>query len=274
MMDESQTGSHALARSTLGELDVVLEEDDGDWQRVRPRKIQVEHLTRLEEHAREIFETLGMDVSSPATARTPRRFIKALVDATEGYEGDPNLITAFPTECRGGPDCQISQVIEGPIPFYSLCEHHSFPFFGHAFVGYIAHEHIIGISKLTRIVRLFSRRFTVQERIGQEIADLLVRVLQPHGVAVYLVATHLCTQCGGYGSTSRKPGPPSGAAITSRIRSCGPDSWASLSTVQDELEQAGRVRSAADMPLRGTRPPDLPASRAPDRALRRIDRLP
>jgi GTP cyclohydrolase I len=181
----------------LGGLDDVLEEIGDDLQRARPRKIQAEHLVKLEEHAREIFEALGMDLSSPATARTPRRFIKALVDATEGYEGDPNLITAFPTECRGGPDCHISQVIEGPIPFYSMCEHHSLPFFGHAFVGYIAHEHIVGISKLTRMVRLFSRRFTVQERMGQEIADLLVRVLQPHGVAVYLVATHLCTQMRG-----------------------------------------------------------------------------
>jgi GTP cyclohydrolase I len=181
----------------LGGLDDVLEEIGDDLQRARPRKIQAEHLVKLEEHAREIFEALGMDLSSPATARTPRRFIKALVDATEGYEGDPNLITAFPTECRGGPDCHISQVIEGPIPFYSLCEHHSLPFFGHAFVGYVAHEHIVGISKLTRMVRLFSRRFTVQERMGQEIADLLVRVLQPHGVAVYLVATHLCTQMRG-----------------------------------------------------------------------------
>ncbi len=197
MMDESQTGSHAPARSTLGELDDLLDENGNDWLRVRPRQIEAEQLVKLEGHAREIFETLGMDLSSAATARTPRRFIKALIDATEGYEGDPKLITAFPTECRGGPDCEISQVIEGPIPFYSLCEHHSFPFFGHAFVGYIAHEHIIGISKLTRMVRLFSRRFTVQERIGQEIADLLVRVLQPHGVAVYLVATHLCTQMRG-----------------------------------------------------------------------------
>ncbi len=197
MLDESQTGRQAAAQSTLGELDDVLEENGNDWQRVRPREIHPEHLARLEEHAREIFETLGMDLSSPGTARTPRRFIKALIDATEGYEGDPNLITAFPTECRGGPHCHISQVIEGPVPFYSLCEHHSFPFFGHAFVGYIAHEHIIGISKLTRMVRLFSRRFTVQERMGQEIADLLVRVLQPHGVAVYLVATHLCTQMRG-----------------------------------------------------------------------------
>ncbi len=174
-----------------------LEEDDRAWQRVRPRMVSPEKLARLEAHAREIFETMGLDLSSPGTARTPQRFIKAMLDATEGYEGDPKLITAFPTECRGGPDCHISQVIEGPIPFHSLCEHHSFPFFGHAFVGYIAHENIIGISKLTRIVRLFSRRFTVQERIGQEIADLLEGLMQPHGVAVYLSAAHLCTQMRG-----------------------------------------------------------------------------
>lgn len=96
-------------------------------------------------------------------------------------------------------------MIEGPIPFYSLCEHHSFPFFGHAFVGYIAHEHIIGITKLTRMVRLLSRRFTVQERFGQKIADLLVRLLQPHGVAVYLTATHLCTQMRGVREHESRP---------------------------------------------------------------------
>jgi len=64
-------------------------------------------------------------------------------------------------------------------------------------VGYIAHEHIIGISKLTRLVRLFARRFTVQERVGQQIADALVEMLAPHGVAVYLEAHHLCTQMRG-----------------------------------------------------------------------------
>jgi GTP cyclohydrolase I len=145
----------------IGDLDELADEDGPDWQRVRPRWIRPEQLARLEDHAREIFEVLGMDFGSPGTAQTPRRFIGALIDATEGYEGDANLMTAFPTECRGGPDCRISQVVQGPIPFHSLCEPHSFPFFGQAFVGYIAHEHIIGISKLTRVVRLFSRRFTV-----------------------------------------------------------------------------------------------------------------
>ena len=85
----------------------------------------------------------------------------------------------------------------GADPVLRLCEHHALPFYGSAYVGYIAHEHIIGISKLTRLVRLFAKRFTVQERIGQQIADTLDAMLHPHGVAVYLEAHHLCTQMRG-----------------------------------------------------------------------------
>ena len=90
-----------------------------------------------------------------------------------------------------------ARVVEGPIHFYSFCEHHVLPFYGRAYVGYIAHEGIIGISKLTRLVRLFAKRFTVQERISEEIANGLQEMLQPHGVAVYLEAYHLCTQMRG-----------------------------------------------------------------------------
>jgi GTP cyclohydrolase I len=88
-----------------------------------------------------------------------RRGAGILFEITEGYDGDQKLLKVFDTECRGEPDCQLGQVIEGPIPFYSLCEHHAFPFFGQAYVGYIPHEHIVGISKLTRLVRLFAKRF-------------------------------------------------------------------------------------------------------------------
>jgi GTP cyclohydrolase I len=156
----------------------------GDWR-------------RFERNVAEILRAFGMDMSTPGTADTPRRFLQALFDSTSGYDGDPKAITAFPTECHGGSDCRISQVIEGPISFWALCEHHALPFFGTAHVGYVAHEHIIGISKLTRLVRVYSRRFTVQERLGQEVADALVRILEPHGVAVHVEAEHLCTQMRG-----------------------------------------------------------------------------
>ena len=172
-------------------------EETTQWEKVRPRNVTPEQWKRFEGYAAEIFQAFGMDLDTPGTKNTPHRHLRAMYEATAGYEGDPKLLTAFPTECHGGPDCNISQVIEGPIEFYSLCEHHALPFHGHAYLGYIAHEEIIGISKLTRLVRVFARRFTVQERVGVEIADELMRVLKPHGVAVHLSATHLCTQMRG-----------------------------------------------------------------------------
>ena len=161
------------------------------------RQVSEEQLRKFEGYMAEILTAMGLDLSTPATVDTPRRFVRALYDSTEGYDGDPKLLTVFHTECRGGPDCRLSQVIEGPIHFFALCEHHALPFHGHAYVGYIAHENIIGISKLTRLVRLFAKRFTVQERIGQQIADAMDSMLHPHGVAVYLEAHHLCTQMRG-----------------------------------------------------------------------------
>ena len=164
---------------------------------VQKRPVSDEQFRKFEGYAAEIFSAFGLDLNTPATKDTPQRFIKALFDATEGYDGDPKLIRVFSTECRGEPDCHLSQVIEGPIHFFALCEHHALPFYGMAYVGYIAHENIIGISKLTRLVRVFSKRFAVQERIGQQIADSLVSMLQPHGVAVYLEAHHLCVEMRG-----------------------------------------------------------------------------
>ncbi|MGH9107723.1 MAG: GTP cyclohydrolase I [Acidimicrobiales bacterium] len=168
-----------------------------DWAAVSPRHLSPEQWRRFEGYMEEIFAAMGMPTGSPSTIDTPRRYLHALFEATSGYEGDDKAVTAFPTECRGGPDCRISQVVEGPVPFFSLCEHHSFPFFGRAYVGYIAHENILGLSKLTRLVRLFARRFSVQERVGQQLADALERILAPHGVAVHLEAVHLCTQMRG-----------------------------------------------------------------------------
>jgi GTP cyclohydrolase I len=164
---------------------------------MQPRRISEERMRTFEGYAAEILAALGMNLNSPSTAETPHRFIQALYDATEGYEGDPKLIKVFATECRGGSDCQLSQIVEGPIPFIALCEHHALPFYGQAYVGYIAHEHIIGISKLTRLVRIFARRFAVQERIGRQIADTLNAMMEPHGVAVYLEAHHLCVEMRG-----------------------------------------------------------------------------
>src|ERR1700693_4939474 len=145
-------------------------EETTQWEQTRPRTIAPEKGKRFEGYAAEIFEAFGMDLDTPGTKTTPTRYLRALFDATQGYEGDPKLLTAFPTECHGGPDCSISQVIEGPIEFFSLCEHHALPFHGHAYIGYIAKEEITGISKLPRLGGVSPRRFTVQERVGVQIA--------------------------------------------------------------------------------------------------------
>jgi GTP cyclohydrolase IA len=174
-----------------------LEDDLSDRVDLTKREIPQALKRKFEGYASEILASLGMGLNTPGTSATPRRFIQALIDATEGYDGDPKLVKTFHTECRGEPDCSLGQVIEGPIHFFSLCEHHVLPFFGDAYIGYIPHENIIGISKLTRLVRLFSKRFAVQERITQQVADTLEAILQPHGTAVYLEAHHLCVEMRG-----------------------------------------------------------------------------
>lgn len=164
---------------------------------MRRRSISEERMCKFEADVAAIFEAFGLHLDTPATVQTPQRFLRALFDATEGYEGDPKLLTVFDIESREGADCQLNQIIEGPVYFFSLCEHHALPFHGKAYVGYVARESLIGLSKLTRIVRLFAKRFTVQERVGQQIIEALDAMLQPLGVAVYLEAHHLCTQMRG-----------------------------------------------------------------------------
>jgi GTP cyclohydrolase I len=183
---------------------VEAEDDDSNilelparWGHVAPRHIAPAELVRFEHNLAEILDALGMDLETPGTRDTPRRFLQALVDATAGYEGDAKLHTAFPSERPDGVAGVHSQVIEGPIAFFSLCEHHALPFHGVAHVAYVPGGEILGISKLTRLVRLYARRFTVQERLGEQIADALVDLVEPQGVAVHLDAAHLCTQMRG-----------------------------------------------------------------------------
>ena len=185
----------------LDELDVhTLDPDDQHFleaMHLHRRHLSEEQVRTFEGYMAEIFTAFGLDLTTPATRKRRSAISAPCLIRPKATTAIPKLLKVFETECRGGPDCRLSQVVEGPIHFFGLCEHHALPFHGHAYVGYIAHEHIIGISKLTRLVRLFAKRFTVQERIGQQIADTLEAMLEPHGVAVYLEAHHLCTQMRG-----------------------------------------------------------------------------
>ena len=189
-----------MTQSTNGQTPTIISQPPfpaATVPRALTRDVSDADWVRYEGYAAEILSSFGLDLSTPGTRDTPRRFLRAIFDATDGYEGDPKLLTAFPTECRGGANCELAQVVEGPIPFVGVCEHHVLPFVGRAWVGYVAHEQIIGISKLTRLVRVLTRRFGVQERMTHEIADSLEAMLNAHGTAVLLEAHHLCTQMRG-----------------------------------------------------------------------------
>ena len=129
-----------------------------------------------------MFEAFGMD--RPPRARRTRRTVRPrAVRGDVGLRGRPEAPDRVPTECHGGRRIDPTRT----DPFFSLCEHHAFPLYGVAHVGYVAHEQIIGISKMTRLVRVYARRFTVNA-LGQQIADHLNDMMEPHGVAVHLEA--------------------------------------------------------------------------------------
>ena len=174
------------------------------WFDLPPREIEREDWARFRASVTEIFEAFGMDLATPGTQDTPERFLRALFEATAGYDGEPKLATSFPAEGKGASGAAASQIIEGPIEFHCLCEHHALPFFGTAHIGYIAGGRIIGISKLTRLVRLYARRFTVQERPRRARSPTgSSPLIAPRGVAIHLEAAHLCTQMRGVEEQSR-----------------------------------------------------------------------
>jgi GTP cyclohydrolase I len=145
-------------------------------------------MTPIEGLIAAVLKELGQDPSREGLMRTPARVERALQFLTSGYHQDPKLIlneAIFEEECN-------EMVIVKDIDFYSLCEHHMLPFFGRAHVAYVPNGRIVGLSKLARIVEMFSRRLQVQERLTNEIAGLIQNALRPKGVGVVIEAQHLC----------------------------------------------------------------------------------
>jgi GTP cyclohydrolase IA len=142
----------------------------------------------FEELAREMLVRIGEDPERPGLARTPQRYAKALEDITKGYREDPEAII------RGALfDVDYDEmVIVKDIEMFSLCEHHVLPFFGKVHIAYIPKGRVIGLSKVARLVEVFSRRLQVQERLTVQIAETIQKVLQPLGVGVVVEARHLC----------------------------------------------------------------------------------
>jgi GTP cyclohydrolase I len=145
-------------------------------------------VSRLEELIRELIREIGEDPTRAGLLRTPSRVAQALKFLMQGYSQDPHRILNQATFEEGYNE----MVVVRDIDFYSLCEHHMLPFFGRAHVAYIPDGRVVGLSKLARLVEMYSRRLQVQERLTNEIADEISKVLQPKGVAVVMEAMHLC----------------------------------------------------------------------------------
>ncbi len=136
----------------------------------------------------DIIRLLGEDKLREGLLKTPERASKAMKFLTEGYEKDPSQIL----QSAMFEEDYNEMVIVKDIELYSLCEHHLLPFFGKAHIAYIPNGRIVGLSKLPRVVDVFSRRLQVQERLTEQILDCINNTLCPKGVAVIIEASHMC----------------------------------------------------------------------------------
>ena len=159
---------------------------------IRALPSRAEGCTRHDREAAHLVEGLlrhlGEDPRREGLLRTPERVVRSLGHLTSGYEEDIDELV------NGAvfSETYSELVVVTNIEFYSLCEHHLLPFFGQAHVGYVPDGRIIGLSKLPRIVDVFARRLQVQERLTEQVADCLMRALEPLGIAVLVEASHLC----------------------------------------------------------------------------------
>ncbi len=148
----------------------------------------MEKLDLMQEEIRKILLALGEDPTREGLVKTPSRVEKSFKFLTRGYSQDIDEVingAVFNVE-------QDDMIIVRNIEFYSLCEHHMLPFFGKCTIGYIPRGKVLGVSKLARVVDVFSRRLQIQERLSKQIAQVIYEKIQPEGVGVVMEAQHLC----------------------------------------------------------------------------------
>jgi GTP cyclohydrolase I len=161
----------------------------------------------FEDLVRKMLLRMGEEPDREGLRRTPLRVAKAYDFLTNGYDktvADVVKDAIFEEQAE-------EMVLVRDVEFYSLCEHHVLPFFGKAHVAYLPRGRVIGLSKIARIIDVFARRLQIQERLTNQVADALVEVLQPHGVAVVVEASHFCMMMRGVQKQSS-------SAVTSAMR--------------------------------------------------------
>ena len=162
-------------------------------QQEKPAFATEERIEQLMSLQRQALSLIGEDPTREGLLKTPERVAKAMLDLTRGYHMDPLAVL---NSARFKEDYQ-HMVIVKDINFYSLCEHHLLPFYGKAHVAYIPNGYITGLSKIARVVDIYSHRLQVQERMTLQITECIQQALQPLGVMVVVEARHMCMQMRG-----------------------------------------------------------------------------
>lgn len=177
-----------MVNSTTMDNDFPLNNEEDIDGYVKIDRYNPEKVARIASHYTEILTLLGEDPARQGLLKTPERVAKALQYLTHGYDVDPAAVL------RGAmfKEEYSQMVVVKDIEVYSMCEHHMLPFFGKAHVAYIPNGHIVGLSKIPRVIDIYARRLQVQERLTNEIRDCIQDTLNPVGVAVVIECKHLC----------------------------------------------------------------------------------
>jgi GTP cyclohydrolase I len=168
-----------------------------------------ERLSKMRDAVRTILECVGEDPARSGLLDTPERYAKAMMFFTKGY--GQNLQDIVNNAIFHEDHNEM--VVVKDIEIFSMCEHHMIPFMGKMHIGYIPYHSVIGLSKLPRIAEMFSRRLQIQERLTKEVANAIMEVLKPQGLAVVMESSHLCMVTRGVEKTTT-------ATITSCVLGC------------------------------------------------------
>jgi GTP cyclohydrolase I len=172
----------------MSKKNLIQDDDDNIEGYIKIDRYNPELIDSLSSHYQSVLKQIGENPHREGLLKTPERVAKAMLFLTQGYELDAKAImksAVFKEEYS-------QMVVVKDIEVYSMCEHHMLPFFGKAHVAYIPNGHVVGLSKIPRIVDVFARRLQVQERLTNEIRDCIQDTLNPLGVGIVIECRHLC----------------------------------------------------------------------------------
>lgn len=192
LVDSGATRAQCLKEFNVGFYTLITGNEKDVWYSFPWERMKGEQ--GPEENVRRVLEYIGEDPNREGLLETPSRVVRSWGELFSGYKTDP--ATILKSFADGACD---EMVVLRDVEFYSFCEHHMLPFFGKAHIGYLPNGRVVGISKLARLLDVYTRRLQIQERIGQQITDAIMEQLGAKGAGCILEAKHHCMTCRGVG---------------------------------------------------------------------------